>query len=119
MKYGVEVVSPSVAMRSVESGQAGFPDSDGLLDRTSVPPRRGLSRDMTAEPAARAPRSRVLRGTWPSYLGGGRLRTENGLLEQKVARRRAGGSLRRVSVFRHTALLLMIAALTLREESRS
>lgn len=64
---------------------------------------------MTAEPAARAPRSRGLRGKWPSYLGGGRLRTENGLLKQEVARRRPGGSLRRVSVFMPAALLLMVA----------
>ena len=49
---------------------------------------------MTAEPAARAPRSRVVRGTWPSYLGGGRLRTEKGLAELRAARRRSGGNRR-------------------------
>ncbi len=63
---------------------------------------------MTAEPAARAPRSRVLRGTWPSYLGGGRLNTENGLLKQMVARRRVRGSLRRSRWFMRAILLLMI-----------
>jgi len=31
-----------------------------------VPPRRGLMKDPTAEPKASAPRSRVVRGTWPS-----------------------------------------------------
>ena len=36
---------------------------------------------MIAEPAARAPFSTEESGTWPSYFGGGRLRTENVLID--------------------------------------
>lgn len=34
-------------------------------------------RDMTPEPTARLARSIRVNGTWPGYLGSGRLRTEN------------------------------------------
>ena len=34
-------------------------------------------RDMTPEPTAKLARSMRVNGTWPGYLGSGRLRTEN------------------------------------------
>lgn len=42
-----------------------------------LPPLRGFNSDPTAEPTASAPRSTTVNGTWPGYLGAGRLRTEN------------------------------------------
>ena len=48
--------------------------------------------DIAAEPIANAPRSTVVKATCPSYLGGGRLRTEKDLLDAKAAYRMGGGS---------------------------
>ena len=42
-----------------------------------VPCRRGSSSAVAADPTAKTPFSVPVSGTWPSYLGGGRLRTEN------------------------------------------
>ena len=76
-----------------------------------VPCRRGFSNDMTAEPAASAPRSMIVRGTWPSYFGGGRFRTENGLSKLVVTSRRFGGRWKRL-LGRVRTVLLMIAGVT-------
>ena len=56
-----------------------------------MPPRRGFIKDMIAEPTASAPRSKALRGTCPSYFGGGRFNTENGLARGVIVTRARGG----------------------------
>ena len=42
-----------------------------------LPCRRGSSNAVAADPTASTPLSVLVSGIWPSYLGGGRLRTEN------------------------------------------
>lgn len=49
---------------------------------------------MIADPAAKAPRSMLLSGTCPSYLGGGRWSTEKARAELVTASRRLEGSVR-------------------------
>lgn len=49
-----------------------------------IPPLRGFNRDPNAEPTARAPRSTIVNGTWPGYLGEGRLRTEKERTQQQA-----------------------------------
>ena len=56
-----------------------------------MPPRLGLSKDITADPAARVLLSQRLSGTLASYLGGGRFSTENALADRKAVTRRRGG----------------------------
>lgn len=80
MKYGVAVVSPRVAIRSVcvfqshPVGGVSFVIYNFLsllflflwaLHR-DIPPRLGLKKDMRAEPAARMTRSGVVKGTCPA-----------------------------------------------------
>ena len=50
----------------------------------SVPARRGFITAPKAEPAASATLSIRVRGTWPSYVGGGLFSTENVLEEAGV-----------------------------------
>ena len=58
----------------------------------NLPPRLGLKRDVMADPIARALFSVHVRGTWPSYLGGGRLSTEKVRMELWMPNGRTRGA---------------------------